>query len=305
MTRHNRDREQRDPDRDIQRQADFDYDRSRSSRHDLDWPEQGWGESWRGESGRDQYGREVGRGRSPFGAERGEFDQEPRRPPTERRESWGQPVWLEGRRGGRGPGSGRGFGAARDFGYGEGSEREGARGGGQAGQAQYDSSRGRQFEAAPSQWRERFGGSQESGDPRFEMGRGYGGMVGGRVWDEWAEGEGESFAGRGPKGYRRSDERICEDISERLTEHPQIDASECEVKVQGGEVTLTGMVNSRRAKRMAEDLAEQVSGVKEVSNQLRVKGSGSQATSDHVRPAGTSGSQSSGTPSSGGRSRGE
>ncbi len=39
-------------------------------------------------------------------------------------------------------------------------------------------------------------------------------------------------AGRGPKGYRRSDDRIREDVNERLTEHPQIDATEIEVTLR-------------------------------------------------------------------------
>lgn len=86
-----------------------------------------------------------------------------------------------------------------------------------------------------------------------------------------AYGERGRFAGRGPKGWQRSDDRIREDINERLTDHPHIDASEIEVKVQNGEVTLTGMVDERHAKRLAEDIAESVSGVREVHNQLRVQ----------------------------------
>jgi DNA replicative helicase MCM subunit Mcm2 (Cdc46/Mcm family) len=43
-----------------------------------------------------------------------------------------------------------------------------------------------------------------------------------------------------------------------------------EVAVTGGEVTLTGTVESRRMKRHAEDLAESVRGVRDVHNQLRV-----------------------------------
>jgi osmotically-inducible protein OsmY len=81
-------------------------------------------------------------------------------------------------------------------------------------------------------------------------------------------------AGRGPKGYKRSDDRIREDVCERLADHPLLDASEIEVKLQGGEVTLSGTVESRQAKRLAEDLVEQVSGVKEVHNQLRASQSG-------------------------------
>jgi BON domain len=78
------------------------------------------------------------------------------------------------------------------------------------------------------------------------------------------------FTGRGPKGYKRSDERIKEDISEQLTQHEQIDATEIEVQVQDRNVTLTGTVNNRQAKRMTEDLVENVSGVQEVINQIRV-----------------------------------
>lgn len=84
------------------------------------------------------------------------------------------------------------------------------------------------------------------------------------------EGRGR-FAGRGPKGYLRSDERILEDINEQLMRHPDVDASEIEVKVKEGEVTLTGTVNQRHCKYMAEDISERVSGVKDVRNEIRVQ----------------------------------
>jgi osmotically-inducible protein OsmY len=78
-------------------------------------------------------------------------------------------------------------------------------------------------------------------------------------------------AGRGPKGWQRSDDRIREDVSERLTDDPHVDASEMEVQVQGGEVTLAGTVESREMKRRAEDIAHAVGGVKDVHNRLRVQ----------------------------------
>jgi len=84
-------------------------------------------------------------------------------------------------------------------------------------------------------------------------------------------GERGRFTGRGPKGWQRSDERIREDVSERLADHPHVDASEIEVTVNKGEVTLAGTVDERNAKRIAEDIAESVSGVKEVHNQIRVQ----------------------------------
>ncbi len=77
--------------------------------------------------------------------------------------------------------------------------------------------------------------------------------------------------GRGPKGYKRSDERIHEDVCERLTEDRFIDASNVEVAVKDGEVTLSGTVASRGLKHRAEDLAELASGVRHVQNNLRVE----------------------------------
>lgn len=80
----------------------------------------------------------------------------------------------------------------------------------------------------------------------------------------------EEYRGRGPKNYRRSDERIKEDINDRLSEG-YLDASDIEVTVASTEVTLTGTVNSRADKRRAEAVAESVTGVTNVENRLRVK----------------------------------
>jgi osmotically-inducible protein OsmY len=82
----------------------------------------------------------------------------------------------------------------------------------------------------------------------------------------------EDHRGKGPRGYRRSDERIAEDVNDHLTDDPSLDASEIEVTVSEAEVTLTGTVASKRAKRRAEDCADAVSGVAHVQNNLRVKG---------------------------------
>ena len=80
----------------------------------------------------------------------------------------------------------------------------------------------------------------------------------------------EEYRGRGPKNYRRSDDRIREDINDRLSEG-YLDASNIEVEVQSTEVVLTGTVNSRADKRRAEAVAESVTGVSNVENRLRVK----------------------------------
>jgi hypothetical protein len=65
--------------------------------------------------------------------------------------------------------------------------------------------------------------------------------------------------------------RSSREINEILTRHGDIDATDIEVRVQQGEVTLTGTVNDRWAKRLAEDIAEDVVGVTDVQNQLRVR----------------------------------
>jgi len=76
--------------------------------------------------------------------------------------------------------------------------------------------------------------------------------------------------GRGPKNYRRSDERIHDDVNEWLTRDPYVDASDIEVTVQNSEVTLSGRVNTRFERRHAEDIVESVAGVTHVQNNLRV-----------------------------------
>lgn len=80
--------------------------------------------------------------------------------------------------------------------------------------------------------------------------------------------------GRGPKGYVRSDERIREDVCDRLCDDRMVDASEIDVAVAGSEVTLSGTVNTREERRRAEDCVEQVLGVTHVQNNLRVSNAG-------------------------------
>lgn len=76
---------------------------------------------------------------------------------------------------------------------------------------------------------------------------------------------------RNPKNYKRSDDRIREDICDRLAVSTEVDPSEVEVQVEAGEVTLTGFVADRRMKFVAEDIADDVPGVHEIHNQLRIQ----------------------------------
>ncbi len=88
--------------------------------------------------------------------------------------------------------------------------------------------------------------------------------------------------GKGPKNYKRTDERVTEDVNDRLYNDSHIDASNIEVSVDNGDVTLTGTVGSRWEKRRAEDCAEDVSGVKNVENRLRVLTGNSSGTGNNL-----------------------
>lgn len=76
--------------------------------------------------------------------------------------------------------------------------------------------------------------------------------------------------GLGPKGYKRSDERISDEVHERLTDDSWLDASNIDIAVSDAEVTLSGTVESREAKHRAERLVEDLSGVAHVQNNLRI-----------------------------------
>ncbi len=141
------------------------------------------------------------------------------------------------------------------------------------------------------------GGYPRGGDARLSAGRG--------TTAPWSAGGQDRFqrGGRAPKGYTRSDERIREDVNDRLMQSDELDPSEIEVSVSRGEVTLAGTVASRDEKFRAEQLAESVSGVKDVTNQLRIHRAGqrsagnesdgrSGATGEPERKTGTGSTQS-------------
>jgi osmotically-inducible protein OsmY len=119
-------------------------------------------------------------------------------------------------------------------------------------------------------YREHGYGSRSDGDHRGFLDRA-GDEIASWFGDEDAARRREQdHRGRGPKNYVRSDERIRDDANDRLTEDWRIDAQDITVTVENGEVTLDGTVTDRAAKRRAEDLIEDISGVKHVQNNLRV-----------------------------------
>lgn len=134
-----------------------------------------------------------------------------------------------------------------------------------SGIGQYSSGRGSNVNFGPSGY-----------DGYVEPNRGFQNFDRGRDWERdrssgesWGDKIGRFF-GMGPKGYKRSDDRIREDVSEALHDDPNVDATNIEVAVREGEVTLTGTASDRRTKRLAEDCAGQVRGVNDVHNQIRV-----------------------------------
>jgi len=82
---------------------------------------------------------------------------------------------------------------------------------------------------------------------------------------------GGKFRGKGPKSFKRSDERITEDVCRCLEDHDELDASNIDVTVMNGEVTLKGTIEGRRDKRLAEEIVENIWGVKDVKNEIRVQ----------------------------------
>jgi hypothetical protein len=188
-------------------------------------------------------------------------------------------------RGWAGPRSGygvQGFGAGETPGARWGGGRRGGYGGGDP---------GRDYAAFEAPWTQsEFGGRGEFGDRyrRGTWGGGTGYSAGADPGPAMARGERWTVpgphSGRGPENYRRSETAIRDDVCERLTRHGHLDASRISVQVENGEVILEGLVDSRHAKRMAEDAAETVSGVRDVHNRLRIQAS----EYDRDRPEGRS-----------------
>jgi osmotically-inducible protein OsmY len=191
--------------------------------------------------------------------------------------------------------------AARDWGRDPSYRRSGASGFGSqrsfggGGTSTYGA--GSQLAANHGEWRETYGASpsRENRDYRDTWG-GSGGGSGGstetgrrdpnergfleRAGDTIAHWLGDDadyqrgergYRGQGPSGYSRSDDRIMEDACDALTEDWGVDARQISVQVSNGEVTLDGTVPSRQQKRRAEDLIDDLSGVKHVQNNLRVQ----------------------------------
>lgn len=223
---------------------------------------------------RDRYaeprGREFGRGDRDFQRERwemGGWESGPRRYPDE-----------------RGEGSYRqyGQGAYAQAGYNQGGYDQDQHDRGRDGSTGYGVVSGDRWSSAQRDFGPRDIGRRdfgESGYGQHDFGPGnYGrGGVGEGGFGHYGESRRDlgmnqrGHHGRGPRGYKRSDERIHEDVCDCLMQDAHVDASEIEVKVSDGTVTLEGAVESRRIKHMAENLCESIPGVQDVTNHLRIQ----------------------------------
>ena len=74
-----------------------------------------------------------------------------------------------------------------------------------------------------------------------------------------------------PKGFKRSDERLKDDIAERLMYRDDVDSSDVSLEVKDGKVTLEGTVPVRWMRYVVDDIAESVMGVEDVENNVRVR----------------------------------
>jgi len=159
----------------------------------------------------------------------------------------------------------------------------------------------RGYGASPGEWRASDTSGRSYGQGQYAQSPGSRSGLSG----DWSGAT--SYRGRGPKNYTRSDERIREDLNERLTDSDDIDASNITVEVSNGVAILKGSVDERWMKHRAEDLAESCSGVRDVNNQIRVQSqaasqgtsrspiSGSSASSGNSPDLGSSPGASSGT----------
>jgi hypothetical protein len=201
-----------------------------------------------------------------------------------------------------GPESGSMFGAGSGGGERQGGEWRGNEGYGRnlrdAGGQGYG---GRQRETSAS-----YGGSQSGSREDYRGGGAYGSGLPGEYGGQHHERGGwpsagrsgqqpgfgaDDHRGRGPKGYTRSDERLKEDVCERLTDDPHIDASDIHVEVEQGVVRLNGQVSDRWMKYHVEDVVDRCAGIKDIENRLGTQrrneaGSGSSTRSPSGGAAG-------------------
>lgn len=117
--------------------------------------------------------------------------------------------------------------------------------------------------------RSSYSSTSSTGDPSYSP-RGNSGSYWGQESHQERPGLLKRLFKRGPKGYQRSDERLREDISERLMQSSHVDSSDVTVSVSSGKVSLEGSVPDRYMKHYIEDLVDACPGVQDIDNRIRV-----------------------------------
>jgi hypothetical protein len=107
-------------------------------------------------------------------------------------------------------------------------------------------------------------------NPMIPYGQSYWGQPSEAFAQQGQQRPGSRAFGRPPRNYKRSDELIRDEICKRLALTPEIDATDIEVIVKDGEVTLRGFVDDRFTKRLVEDITDSTFGVRDVLNEVRV-----------------------------------
>lgn len=124
-----------------------------------------------------------------------------------------------------------------------------------------------------------YGSQYRAGSSSGYASGGYGSSSGYQLGTQQTDaGYQRSYRGMGPQSYTRPDDRIRDDVYEKLTDSDEIDARSIMVDVNQGNVTLTGTVPERRMRYAAEDLVEGCMGVANINNQLKVQGRESEST---------------------------
>lgn len=216
-----------------------------------------------------------------------------------------------------------GYGGGRTGGWqgGQGGEQDWQRGssGGVGASGQYGGSQrgGQDWQRASSGGSYGTGGSYGGRDyldeGRVQFGRGGGSESdwSGAYSQYGRQGQGGTMGGygqqmhrqkRGPKDYQRTDERIREDLCERLWQSHHIDAQDVSVQVKDGKVTLDGTVPDRHMKHAIEDMADECWGVKDVENRIRVSSPDSSMSQSGREQSDSSASTTSGQQSGAGSS---
>lgn len=228
------------------------------------------------------------------------------------RGSWQEP---SARRMGQGYGESSSYGQNPGYGYGRGGREEGAMSygyqenqyrqqrqyGQQYGQ-QYGHQFDQQFDPYQDQQRQRGQFSQFGASNQFGQQNQYGQQrqFGQHLDDPSYSGQSRQaqYRGSGPRNFTRSNERILEEVNERLTDDPWLDAADITVRCADGRVQLEGQVRDRWMKHRAEDIVDACMGVRDIDNRLQIQRSG-QSNADSTAGRSTASSTEAATTSRG------